>query len=262
MRTIFAPPILFFFAVVAALTTAATAQAASFTPPAYQQPVMDEAQLLEPDAVDKLARALEAIHQKGGPQIGVLTVETIGDLTIEEASYQVAKAWKLGTAEKDNGVLLIIAQKERKVRIEVGQGVEGDLTDAYSRRIIDDTMVPLFKRGKYTDGVVLGLDGILKRMNPPIDLAEYINVRAAPARSGEVGLPDLVQFLIIIFVLFVLFGIGGGRGRRSNAISGLAGFLIGMNSGRHGGGWGGGGGGGFSGGGGGGFSGGGASGSW
>jgi uncharacterized protein len=194
-----------------------------FVPPSYSQPVMDNAGMLDSAVVQKLSRALETIYQKGGPQVGVLTVNTIGDMVVEDASMKVAKAWKLGTEKKDNGILLLIAKKERKIRIEVGQGVEGDLTDAYSRRIIDDVMVPLFKQGQFTDAVALGLDGILKRMDPPIHLAEYIELREPPAANDGAPISGLIRLAIIFF--------GGGGG-------------------------------GFSGGGGGGFSGGGASGSW
>jgi uncharacterized protein len=143
-------------------------QAQAFEVPPLTDSVVDEAQLLDNGVRSQLANALKIIHDKGGPQVAILTVPTIEPLTIEEASYKVVKGWQLGTAQKDNGVLLIIAQKERKIRIEVGQGVEGDLTDAYSRRIIDDIMVPAFREGQTAKGILWGVQGILNRMSPPV----------------------------------------------------------------------------------------------
>jgi len=233
--------------------------ARAFDVPPLQSGVNDTARILDARTGEMLSNALTEIHKKGGPQLAVLTVGTIGDLTIEDASMQVAKAWKLGTESKDNGILLMIAQKERKVRIEVGQALEGDLTDAYSKRIIDQQIVPMFRQGDFTGGVLVGVDGILKRMNPPIHLEDYFH-ETIQRRERPVKV-NWVHILILFIILCVLFGGGGGRrrGRRSDILP----FLIGYGAGggfRGGGGFGGGGGG-WSGGGGG-FSGGGASGSW
>lgn len=231
----------------------------AFTIPELLDPVVDQAGLIDPSVAEKLSRALRSINEKGGPQLTIFTVDSIGDLPIEEASIRVSKAWKLGTAKKDNGILLMVAKKEHRIRIEVGQGVEGDLTDAYSRRIIDDVMVPLFREGHTSEAFLLGVDGILKRMNPPILLEDYLTVH----RSKKVKLQaDWVHWVVFgcIFFLF-LFGGGGRRGRGSSVASDIAlGALLGSlgGGGRSSGG---GGGGGWSGGGGG-FSGGGASGSW
>lgn len=234
-------------------------QAQAFEVPPLSDSVVDQARLLDASITPKLASALKAIYEKGGPQLAVITVPTLDNLTIEEASYKVAKSWQLGTAKNDNGILLFVAKEERKIRIEVGQGVEGDLTDAYSRRIIDDQMVPLFRQGMTTEGIVLGVAQILKRMNPPYHLEDYLEVRAAP-RKTKVNWAKLI-FLILIF-LFIMSANrhgGGGRGYRRGA---MAGAIYGGGFGGFGGGFGGSSGGGGWGGGGGGFSGGGASGSW
>lgn len=223
----------------------------AFETPALVGGVNDYAQLMDDSVATKLSQALLDIHRKGGPQLAVLTVSSLEDLPIEDASMQVVKSWKLGTESKDNGILLMISKKDRKVRIEVGQGVEGDLTDAYSRRIIDNIIVPTFRQGDYTSGVVMGVDGILQRMNPPIYLEDYLGKPHSRRRqSGDLTWVHLLIFLILVFMGSPLAGLIGlsGVGRRS----------------RYGGGWGDGGfggGGGWSGGGGG-FSGGGSSGSW
>jgi uncharacterized protein len=241
--------------IFALITFAGLSFSHAFTVPQLTDSVVDQAGLLESSTQQKLANALKVIHSKGGPQLAVLTVDTIDALTIEEASIQVAQAWKLGTEQKDNGILLIVAKSERKIRIEVGQGVEGDLTDAYSRRIIDDTMVPLFRKGYTSDGILLGVSEILKRMDPPYDLAEFLEIPVrVSSRSGKQDWGKLILMLAIF--LFLMFANGGGRGMRGSGLSGaLMGGLMGGGGfgGRSGGGFGGGGGG---------FSGGGASGSW
>lgn len=230
--------------------------AQAFEVPPLTDSVVDQAHLLDATATTKLANALKAIHEKGGPQLAVLTVPSIDNLTIEEASYKVAKSWQLGTAKKDNGILLFVAKEERKIRIEVGQGVEGDLTDAYSRRIIDDQMVPLFRQGMTTEGIVLGVAQILKRMSPPVHLEDYLEVRPVP-KKVKVNWAKLI-FLVLLF-LFIMSANrhgGGGRGFRRGSMAGAiygGGFGGGFGGLSGGSGWGGGGGG---------FSGGGASGSW
>lgn len=230
---------------------------AEFTVPALTGPVMDQASLLQPKVRQELENALRSIQEKGGPQVSVLTVDTVDRYTIEEASMQVAKAWGLGTAERDNGLLLMVSKKERKVRIEVGQALEGDLTDAYSRRIIDNDIVPAFRAGDFDAGIVGGVRGMLLRMNPPLHLEDYLKMRSTPRRKGKEYPASLFVFLIIAVILFNAFFGGGSGGRRFGRrggfyAGGLGGFGGGggFGSGR---GWSGGGGG---------FSGGGASGSW
>lgn len=231
----------------------------AFEVPALTNSVVDEAGLLETSTSQDLSTALKAISEKGGPQLAVLTVSTIDNLTIEEASYKVVKNWQLGTERKDNGILLMIADQERKIRIEVGQGVEGDLTDAYSRRIIDDQMVPFFRQGDKNAGIVVGVSEILKRMNPPIHLEEFLNIPYRP-RNPAVNV-DWAHLALIIGILFFLMWInrhGGGGGGRFARYGGAGyygggGFGGGFGGSSGGGGWSGGGGG---------FSGGGASGSW
>ncbi len=229
--------------------------AQAFEVPAFSNSVVDTVGFLDSSTQDKLSNALKVIYEKGGPQLAVLTVESIDSLTIEEASYKVVKSWQLGTAQKDNGILLMIAKKERKLRIEVGQGVEGDLTDAYSRRIIDEQMVPLFRNGDTTAGILVGVDAILKRMNPPYHLEEFLDIPYRAQKQVQVDWAHLALMIGIFLFLMWINGHGGGGGRRMAGAAGLGGFY-------GGGGFGGSSGGGSWSGGGGGFSGGGASGSW
>ncbi len=228
---------------------------AEFEVPELTGPVVDQAGLLQPGVSEELTKAIRAIKSKGGPQLTVLTVDSIDPYTIEEATIRVAKTWALGTADKDNGVLLMVAKKERKVRIEVGQGLEGNLTDAYSRRIIDYDIIPAFRQGDFSAGIIGGVRGILLRMDPPLNLEDYLNnsqIIEAPQKSGDMR---IIIILIIFLVVMWMMSQGGG-GRRGfgggGPYIGGGGFGGGFG-GRSGGGWSGGGGG---------FSGGGSSGSW
>lgn len=206
----------------------------------------------------QLGQAIRQIQSKGGPQIAVLTIPDLSGGTIEQASIAVTDKWKLGTKNKDNGVLLLIAKKERQVRIEVGQGLEGSLTDAYSKRIVDEAMVPLFRSGSVDQGVLLGVAQIVQKTNPDLDVAKLFggtSNRWKQRQRRRPGLASLFPLLLFFLLVFVL-----PRGRHRG--SGVGYLLTGMLLGGMGGGRGGSGGFGGFGGGGGGFSGGGASGSW
>ncbi len=237
-----------------------------FEVPRLSGPVVDKGGFLAPAARRKITSALvELKRQGGGIEIAVLTVRDLGGLTIEQASIQVADKWKLGSEAKDNGVLLLVSKQERKVRIEVGQGLEGDLPDAHAKRIVDETIVPLFRSGHADQGILLGVFQIAQRTNPDLNLQRIFGPgsrrwQRAPRRSRGFG-----GLIPVLFILFLLFS-GRRRGRGAGLL--LTGLLLGGMGGRRygGGGFGGGfGGGGFGGGGfggGGGFSGGGASGGW
>ncbi len=245
-----------------------SAAAGQFQVPRLSGPVVDEGGFLSASAERQIAATLMEIkRQGGGTEIAVLTVKDLGGLTIEQASIRVVDQWKLGNADKDNGVLLIFAKKERRARIEVGQGLEGNLTDAHAKRIIDETIIPLFRSGNTEQGILLGVYQVAERTNPELNLEKIFGTKSAHwnnRRSGRSsgGWGALIP---LVFILLFIFG-GRGRGGRGSGL--LTGLFLGsmMGGGRSYRGYGGGGfsGGGFSGGfgGGGGFSGGGASGSW
>lgn len=237
-----------------------TYAAADFKVPPLSGPVVDQANMLSPSFKRQLTQSLYDLRKLSGGdilEIAVLTVPDLGGLPIEQASIQVVDEWKLGGAKHDNGLLLMIAEKERKIRIEVGQGLEGSVTDAFSMQVID-SMTPLFRSGQVNEGVLLGVMSIAQKALPDKDVSAIFGAQSnseweqkSNHRSGLGYIP------IIFFILIFLFG---GRGTRNGL---LAAFLLGGmgGSGRRGGGGGGFGGGSF-GGGGGGFSGGGASGGW
>ncbi|WP_218110161.1 TPM domain-containing protein [Oligoflexus tunisiensis] len=228
--------------------------------PPLAAPVMDTAQILSEGTETYLNQQLRDLHQAGGSQITVLTVPQLEDETIEQFGIRVAEQWKLGTADKDNGAILLISAQDRKLRIEVGQGLEGSLTDLYSSRIIREKMTPLFREGDYDAGVIAGVAHIVAYTDPDFKFgvdAPETRVRSTRGeRRGGVGsLFSLVIFLVVILIMAA--GGGGPRGRFGGRRSGFGGWggggFGGGGFGGGGGGWGGGGGG---------FSGGGASGSW
>ena len=223
----------------------------AFDVPRLTGPVVDRAGMLSSAAEQQIADALRRLQQQpGGMQIAVLTVPDLGGETIEQASIQVAEAWQLGNEATDKGVLLMVAKAERRIRIEVGQGLEGDLPDAHAKRIIDEAMTPLFRSGNVDQGILVGVYQIAQRVHPDLDVAPLF--QGSPQRDWQTAHRSgrgIGALLTILFLLLLLFG---GRG--------MGGGLLGGSRGGYGGG-GFGGGGGFSGGGGG-FSGGGASGGW
>lgn len=224
--------------------------AEEFKVPPMVGPVVDQAAMLSQTSKRDLEALIQHVYKSTGTQIGILTLNHLSGLAIEQASIQVTDQWKLGSAKEDNGVLLLIAKKERQIRIEVGQGLEGRLPDAYAKRIISDIMVPNFKQGQVDKGVYLGLVGIIQRTDP--NVLKQQGLREVSIKKSRSSSP-LKLIIVILFTLIVLFGRGGGSGL-------LLAALLGGHIGRGGGGFGGGGGG-WSGGGGG-FSGGGASGGW
>src|SRR5208337_4266019 len=232
---------------IVALWISAAWAAANF--PALTGRVVDSAHILFPVTVADLERKLADLEQKSGIQLVVATVPTLNGEEIEPYANELFRAWKLGEAKKNNGVLLLIAPKERKMRIEVGYGLEGTLTDAVSSVIISNAIAPRFKTGDFNGGVTRGVDDIITALTT--DSAEWKPKPTDMRGEHDAKLLDaLAPFLIFLFIMFVVTRIGRRGG--GNAV-----FIpMGMGGGFGRGGFGGGGG--FSGGGGG-FSGGGGS---
>ena len=126
---------------------------------------MDEAGLLSRAAVTEIEQTLYAIKQKNGPQIQVFVTSSLQGEAIETVAIQIFDQWKLGDVKKDDGLLFLIAPAEKKLRIEVGQGLEGDIPDVIAKRIISDIVSPFFKRGEYDFGVVQGVAALQTYLN-------------------------------------------------------------------------------------------------
>lgn len=191
---------------------------------------------------------LDAYEKKTGHQLAVLLLPSLQGEPIEDFTLRVAEAWKLGRKDRDDGILLLVALNDHKVRIEVGYGLEGDVPDALGGRIIREVIAPAFRQDDIPGGITRAIEVIMAATGGE---GEPLPPQQVQTRRRREGLPPYV-LLVVVLLLFL----GGGR-RGGGAF--VAGALMGM--GGRGGGSGGGGGGGFRGGGGG-FGGGGASGSW
>lgn len=218
--------------------------------------VHDEARVLSSAAKGQLEAILKTERDSTSNQIAVLIVPSLNGQPLEEYALKVAETWGIGKKSKDNGVLLLIAIQERQVRVEVGLGLEGVLTDAMSRRITRNEIVPAFRQGNYDGGVIAGVQSVIQVIK-----GEYVNDEPATERRTSKRSP-LVTLIIIMVIIFLISR--GGRGGRGGGYWSSGRGWVGPVGGFGGssGGWGSGGGGGIDFGGGGGFGGGGSSDSW
>ncbi|MDE2386002.1 MAG: TPM domain-containing protein [Alphaproteobacteria bacterium] len=227
---------------------------AALTFPALTGRVVDDAHVLTADQATILSNRLQTFEDQSGHQMAIATVPSLQGTDIRDFGYQLGRAWALGQKGKNDGVLILVAPTEHKVSIEVGYGLEGDLTDATSSVIISHAMVPKFKAGDYFGGLWSGIDDIEKVIGGQGDQV----VQAAQNQSAQAQDPVGAFIFIVFFIIVLLIIFRASRGRGVVFIPGGMGGGSNWSSG--GGGWSSGGGG-FSGGGGS-FGGGGASGGW
>ena len=218
--------------------------------------VVDNAAMIEPSVREQLTRQLDAHEKATGEQLVVVTLPDLQGTDIADFGYQLGRHWGIGQKDKNNGALLIVARAERRLRIEVGYGLEERLTDAQSSVIINQVITPAFKAGNFSKGISDGVAAMLVVLGGnPLDEPSTVYEPRGDQDSDFVSRhPGLLVFLVMLFILTIfvcqMLGIlpsGGGRGSSGGGFGG--------------GGFGGGGGGGFSGGGGS-FGGGGSSGGW
>jgi uncharacterized protein len=249
-------------AVLALVALAGAALAAPTFPPLSGR-VVDAANLLSPEAEQGLTARLKTLEETSGRQMVVATIPDLQGYPIEDYGYQLGRAWGIGDAKRDDGVLLIVAPNDRKVRIEVGYGLEPILTDSLSSVIIQSRIVPAFRSGDMEGGIVAGAEAVAAQLALP-DGEARANVRKASEAADRGEGSPLATLLVLILIFWVLASVmrGGGRSARAFRRSGLGGPVILPPMGGWGGGRGGDWGGGGFGGGGGGFGGGGSSGSW
>jgi uncharacterized protein len=221
--------------------------------PELRARVNDLAGTLEPAQVRALEAKLETHEQATGQQFVLLTVPSLEGDPIEDFSIRTVEKWKLGQKKVDDGLLMVVAPNDRKLRIEVGYGLEGEIPDAFASAVIREVLTPAFRRGAYAEGIDQAFDLLIAK-------GRGIAV-APPKRRTRESASEL--FPIVVLGMMLLIGLSkflpGNRRRRGRHLGWYGGF---GGGGFGGGGFGGGGGGGFGGGGGGGFGGGGASGNW
>ncbi|MBT6116751.1 MAG: methanol dehydrogenase [Rhodospirillaceae bacterium] len=215
--------------------------------------VVDTADMLGATAESELSGLLEGHEAATTNQVVVVTLPDLGGYDIADYGFQLGRHWGIGQEGKDNGALLIVSRDDRQLRIEVGYGLEGTLTDANSKLIIENVIVPAFKAGDFEKGINDGVAAMLALLNDgelPAEIAESTQALDEPGELPDWAvIPILVLFAIFIFFMVFAGRRGGGTGTGGSWSSGGGGFS-GSSSG-----------GGFSGGGGS-FGGGGASGGW
>jgi len=227
--------------------------------------VVDAANLIAPAEETALDAKLAAYEKETGRQMVVATIPSLEGYPIEDYGYRLGRTWGIGSKDKDDGTLLIVAPNDRKVRIEVGYGLEPYMTDAFSSVIINTQILPRFKAGDFVGGINAGTDAMIAqlKLTPEAAAARLKEAEATQADKGG-GIPVALIFWMIVLFFVILPAMRRGKGgRRHRGMGPVVIWGPGDWGGGSGGGWGGGGGGfdGFSGGGGG-FGGGGSSGSW
>lgn len=197
------------FLVCCSLFFLSNASAQKAVPELWGQRVHDEAHSLQQTTIDQLEKNLKLYEDSTSNQIAILIVQSLDGDVLEEYSIRVAEKWKLGQKEKDNGVLLLIAVDDHKMRIEVGQGLEGVLTDALCSRIIRNEIAPAFRRNEFDVGVAAGIDSIIKGIG-----GEY-TAEDIDTSEQELSVTDRIIFgafiygILGVFTLISVFVRGG-----------------------------------------------------
>ena len=177
--------------------------------------VNDYAGILSEGTVNELEKTLADFEKSTTCQIAVLTVKSLEGESIEQYSIKVVEAWKLGQKGKDNGVLLLVAQNDRKMRIEVGYGLEEKLTDFISGRIIVNDIAPSFKKSDYDGGITNGINSIMKTISSGVYTSSTDSVSAAPDVESEKSENDIdrqvndIPVTTRILIGFFIFGVLG-----------------------------------------------------
>src|SRR5688500_9498472 len=153
--------------------------------PALTGRVVDNAGMLTPAEESAISAKLEALEAATTRQLAVVTVPDLQGYNVEDFGFRLGEAWKLGDKEADKGAILLIAKAERKIRIEVGDGLEPILPDAMAWIIIRDAITPRFKAGDFAGGINAGADAIIQQLQAPPEQAEARAKAAAAARAGE-----------------------------------------------------------------------------
>lgn len=183
--------------------------------------VVDNADILTPEAEAALTAKLEALETQTQRQLVVATVPDLQGYDISDYGYQLGRAWGLGDAERNDGALLLVAPNDRKVRIEVGYGLEGYLTDALSALIIQNAILPRFRENDYPGGIMAGTDAIIAQLQLPPEEAAKLAAEAGKARESDGGFPfGVLIWLAFIFFFFVLPMLAGRSRRRKYRSSG------------------------------------------
>jgi uncharacterized protein len=168
--------------------------------PRLQGYVNDHGGMISPSAKSKIEEELRAFEQSDSTQIVILTIPSLEGENIEEFGIKVAEAWKVGQQGKDNGVLFIVSKQERKIRVEVGRGLEGNLTDLMAGRIIDLVITPRFKRADFDGGFMAGVSALIDATR-----GEF-KAEQRPAQRRQQGLPPFLTIFLFLGVFTLILG--------------------------------------------------------
>lgn len=185
--------------------------------------VNDYANMLSPGASQRLEQALAEFESSDSTQLVVLTVNSLEGETLEEYAIKVAEAWRIGQAKLDNGAIMLVAKQERKIRIEVGRGLEGVLTDLVSGRIIRGDMSPHFKKNDYDAGITAGVTSVMQVVR-----GEY-KAQPRDLKQGKKSAEPVYTLLVFLLVAVVFLGsfskiLGGAAGAAGLALIGFLTF--------------------------------------
>lgn len=190
-------------------------------PPKPARPIVDQTNTLKPEQIAALEQTILNEEKTTGNQIGVLIIKSLEGQPIENYSIDVARQWGIGGSERNSGVLLLIAKNDRKLRIEVGYGLEGALPDIRAGQIIRDRISPEFKKGNYFSGIQSGLDGIIKAIHGEKDTV-------LKANTGSSGFSIPWEF-ILFGLFFIPSWIGAMLARtKSWWAGGVVGAVVGV----------------------------------
>jgi uncharacterized protein len=209
--------------ILALLVCWAFAAAADVAVPPLSGRVVDQTGTLSSDQIASLTQTLKSLETRKGSQIAVLIVPTTAPETIEQYSIRVAEAWKIGRKKIDDGALVVVAKDDRKLRIEVGYGLEGALPDVTAKRIIDEIITPRFRNGDFAGGISAGIDRIIR----------VIDGEPLPAPQPQQQSSDFLSHIDLLnpFTLFAVFIVGAilratlGRLIGAAATGGIVGAL-------------------------------------
>jgi uncharacterized protein len=203
--------------ILAALLLTGPVRAQTF-PPLAGQPVVDQAAIIPDDQEALLNQKLLGIERDTGRQVAVATIADLQGYDIADYGYRLGRMWGIGAKDKNNGLIVIVAPKDRRMRIEVGYGLEAIVTDGFSSQIVNDRMKPLFRAGDYPGGINAAVDTLAVQLKLPPDEAAKRAADATVPRQSDDGSGAVIFWLFIFFffILPILWPLlfGRGRGRR------------------------------------------------
>jgi len=168
--------------------------------PRLQGYVNDYAEMISPSTKSKIEEELKAFEGSDSTQIVIVTIPSLDGESIEEFGIKAAETWKIGQQGKDNGVLFIVSKQERKIRIEVGRGLEGKLTDLMAGRIIDQVIKPRFKEGDFDGGFIAGISALVSATR-----GEFM-AEERPLQRRQKGFPPFLTFLLFFGIFTLILG--------------------------------------------------------